>query len=477
MVELLAPRAQAKGLEIASYVDERLPAQCRRRRRAAAPGAAQSRRQRHQVHRSRRRRRRGRAGRLADEISFEVRDTGIGIAPERTGAHLPRVRAGRRRRRPQVRRHRPRACDFPAHRRAHGRHASSVESAPGAGATFRVALPLPRPRTQRAPASPRPTSPAAVLIVAPHVDRGGADGAAADALGRAQRDAPTTIARRRSAGARMGCVLVDHALGATTRSTAAAADRRDVARRIVLITPGERARTRRAQGGRLHRLSGQAGARRLAGGAARTASDAFDAHAADRADAAASRRAGTARHGLSILVAEDNEINALLARALLAKLGHRPTVRQRAAPLRSQPGRGACGRHALRSGADGRADAGHRRARGHAAHPRCRSGSRERRARRSSRSPPMPSPRIATPASPPAWTRFWSSRSTASGWLLRLHACSRAVLACGLSSSTLSSILSDCHQTVPGHAVGQALRGNCHKTVPGCSMRTHSRVD
>jgi CheY-like chemotaxis protein len=30
--------------------------------------------------------------------------------------------------------------------------------------------------------------------------------------------------------------------------------------------------------------------------------------------------------GLSILVAEDNEINALLARALLVKLGHRPTM-------------------------------------------------------------------------------------------------------------------------------------------------------
>src|SRR5208282_4604083 len=29
---------------------------------------------------------------------------------------------------------------------------------------------------------------------------------------------------------------------------------------------------------------------------------------------------------LSILVAEDNEINALLARALLVKLGHRPTM-------------------------------------------------------------------------------------------------------------------------------------------------------
>ena len=31
-------------------------------------------------------------------------------------------------------------------------------------------------------------------------------------------------------------------------------------------------------------------------------------------------------NGLSILVAEDNEINALLARALLVKLGHRPTI-------------------------------------------------------------------------------------------------------------------------------------------------------
>ena len=31
-------------------------------------------------------------------------------------------------------------------------------------------------------------------------------------------------------------------------------------------------------------------------------------------------------HALSILVAEDNEINALLARALLTKLGHRPTI-------------------------------------------------------------------------------------------------------------------------------------------------------
>ena len=41
----------------------------------------------------------------------------------------------------------------------------------------------------------------------------------------------------------------------------------------------------------------------------------------DKADATAADG-----KGLSILVAEDNEINALLARALLIRLGHRPIV-------------------------------------------------------------------------------------------------------------------------------------------------------
>ena len=44
--------------------------------------------------------------------------------------------------------------------------------------------------------------------------------------------------------------------------------------------------------------------------------------------AAANAEAGNTKTGksLSILVAEDNEINALLARALLTRLGHRPTI-------------------------------------------------------------------------------------------------------------------------------------------------------
>ena len=56
-----------------------------------------------------------------DAIAISVRDTGIGISAARPGAHLPRIRAGRRRLDAQIRRHRPRPHHFQAHRRAHGR--------------------------------------------------------------------------------------------------------------------------------------------------------------------------------------------------------------------------------------------------------------------------------------------------------------------------------------------------------------------
>ena len=88
--------------------------------------------------------------------------------------------------------------------------------------------------------------------------------------------------------------------------------------------------------------------------------------------------------------------------------------RQRRSGGRSLAGR-ARRRHALRSRADGRADAGHRRAR----------------SRRAASAPPKPTAatstphlrahrqclraKIARPASPPAWTGSWSSRSIASG--------------------------------------------------------------
>ena len=96
------------------------------------------------------------------------------------------------------------------------------------------------------------------------------------------------------------------------------------AQRFVLVAPGER-----------HRLPALKDAGftgylvkpvRAASLKARIASAAaFDsAHAVPESPRANANPNG--RANLSILVAEDNEINALLARALLAKLGHRPTM-------------------------------------------------------------------------------------------------------------------------------------------------------
>ena len=68
-------------------------------------------------------------------LTLRIRDTGIGIAPGDSGTHLRGVRAGRRRRRPPVRRHRTGACDFQTHvARWAARSASTAR--PAAGATF-----------------------------------------------------------------------------------------------------------------------------------------------------------------------------------------------------------------------------------------------------------------------------------------------------------------------------------------------------
>ena len=54
--------------------------------------------------------------------------------------------------------------------------------------------------------------------------------------------------------------------------------------------------------------------------------DAFERTARRRCRGGDTEPSSPAREGLSVLVAEDNEINALLTRALLTKLGHRPTL-------------------------------------------------------------------------------------------------------------------------------------------------------
>jgi CheY-like chemotaxis protein len=116
-------------------------------------------------------------------------------------------------------------------------------------------------------------------------------------------------------------ILVDHTLGmAASEALARIAAR--IPRRIVLVPPAMRNKLAalKAAGFTSYLIKPV----RDSSLAARfSANDAFDAAISE-----AQETPGEARpaHSLSILVAEDNEINALLARALLAKLGHRPTI-------------------------------------------------------------------------------------------------------------------------------------------------------
>jgi CheY-like chemotaxis protein len=123
-------------------------------------------------------------------------------------------------------------------------------------------------------------------------------------------------------------ILVDHALGLKACRRLAGAAAGTVARRIVLITPAERHELPALQaagftGYLVKPIRAASLAARLGGERLDAEPDDFDrAGGRDQAQAVAS----SAKSPLAILIAEDNEINALLARALLARLGHRPTL-------------------------------------------------------------------------------------------------------------------------------------------------------
>jgi PAS domain S-box-containing protein len=321
-VELLGPRAQAKGLEICGYVDERLPARvigdAARLRQVvfnlvgnaikftetggvsiiAEPGPQ------------------------ADEIVIAVRDTGIGIAAEdqtRVFLEFEQADVGSTRKYDGI------GLGLTISKRIVERMGGSIalDSVPGAGATFRVTLPLPRAGDDEQPMAVPDLSGNDILIVAP---------AAVEASLLARRlqrwGAHTTIVPDEAvAGALLperpwNAVLVDHTLGSTA-SAAMARMTAAISRRIVLVTPAVRNELPRLkEAGFSGYLIKPVRATSLA--ARFAADDAFDHGAA--IEVAEPPAPAPVAGGLSVLVAEDNEINALLVRALLQKLGHRPTM-------------------------------------------------------------------------------------------------------------------------------------------------------
>jgi signal transduction histidine kinase/CheY-like chemotaxis protein len=201
-----------------------------------------------------------------------------------------------------------------------------VDSERGAGSTFFFSVPLPVAADANPSATPDLTAHAILIVTA------SATGAAILARQLTGWGAGIAIACdehsavEKLAAQRWDAMLVDHAL-ALQLSTVCQLASVNATRRIVLIAPGDR-----------HSLEalkdiGFTGylvkPMRAASLAARLQSDDGFARALIEPAPSIVADGGTdepAQERLSILVAEDNEINALLARALLARLGHDATV-------------------------------------------------------------------------------------------------------------------------------------------------------
>jgi PAS domain S-box-containing protein len=326
VVELLAPRAQAKGIEIASFLDERLP-------RDVVGDMARLRQVLLNLT--------GNAIKFTETggvaviaepgeggaLRFHVRDTGIGIAAEdqrriffdfeQADGSLARKFGGT-------------GLGLAISRRIVERMDGTitVDSAPGRGTTFSVTLPLqPAPDRNEQPdfVAPDLHDVSVLIVSAAEVEasliarRLGNWGAKTCAV-TDPRIAFALLPERP-----WGAVLVDGPL-ATAMAGADAFSKTAIRRRIVLIKPGERHELPALQAlGYTGYLIKPVRAVSLA---SRLREDGFDVTPAQSADTetpdAEARPAQ--RRALSILVAEDNEINALLARALLTRLGHRPTI-------------------------------------------------------------------------------------------------------------------------------------------------------
>jgi PAS domain S-box-containing protein len=335
-VELLAPRAQAKNLEIASYVEDGLPRSVtgdpERLRQVLLNLAGNAIKFTEQG---------GVAlivepGRKPDEVRFLVRDTGIGIAPdeqERIFLEFEQADSG------VGRKFGGTGLGLAISKRIVDRMGGriTVDSAPGAGSTFRVSIVLPSTGAAEIASSDlarpdlnRPDLAGSdVLIVAP-----AATAAALVARRLTRWGARTCLVPDETIAATLmperpwSAIIIDHALGAATCEQLMRVAK-SIARRIVLIAPAERhalAALKEAgfTGYLVKPVRAASLAARLGAAPDGTELDLFER--GEVPPAPAETPPVERAPGLVILVAEDNEINALLAQSLLRRLGHRSAL-------------------------------------------------------------------------------------------------------------------------------------------------------
>jgi PAS domain S-box-containing protein len=329
ITELLAPRAQAKKIEIAAYVDERLPLEVigdSARLRQVLLNLA------------------GNAikftstggvalivepGIWPNEISFLVRDTGIGIPPEA---------------RERIFREFEQANDGIARsyggtglglsiserivKRMGGR--ITLESKPGAGSTFEVSIPLAASddngqKTFMAP----DLAGRSIMLVSPQSIEASLIGRRLQRWGgQTCMVADVEVAEALLPERLWQAVLIDHALGMADIEKLGAAARTHAMHRIVMFTPSTR---QELQPSLVSAFTGYLVKPLRAASLAARLTAAPEVVAPDIAgepliDAEPAETKPAPSNGLSILVAEDNEINALLMRSLLGRLGHRAVI-------------------------------------------------------------------------------------------------------------------------------------------------------
>ncbi|HEV7820662.1 MAG TPA: ATP-binding protein [Burkholderiales bacterium] len=326
VTELLAPRAQARNLEIASYVDERLPLDVvgdAARLRQVILNLA------------------GNAikftptggvalivepGIWPNEISFLVRDTGIGIAPD---AQLRIFREFEQADERIARDYGGTGLGLSISerivRRMGGRIA--LESAMGEGTTFEVSIPL-RPADTASInvlTVPDLTGKSVMLVtqqtigaslVARRLARWGAQVCETSEISVAEALLPERF---------WHAVLVDHALGALSVQKFGQFALPHAAHRIAMFTPSERHHVQPAEmsaynGYLIKPVRAASLAARLG-----TETPTLVPDITDERESSVPKIAPASK-SLSVLVAEDNEINALLMRSLLTKLGHQPVI-------------------------------------------------------------------------------------------------------------------------------------------------------
>jgi PAS domain S-box-containing protein len=334
ITELLAPRAQAKAIEIGSYVDERLPAEVlgdAARLRQVLLNLA------------------GNAikftsiggvalivepGLEPNEISFLVRDTGIGIAHQAQARIFREFEQADER---TARNYGGTGLGLSISERIVKRMGGRItlDSTPDVGSTFEVSVPL----TAADIVSGHTAFPApdltgeSIMLVAPQtieaslvarrLERWGGQTCLVSDVAVAKALLPERV---------WHAILVDGALGAEHVETLGEVARRHATRRIVMFTPATRHElkisTSNAFTGYLVKpLRAASLAARLSlppeTSAPDLAGDALlDQELLDQPEVPAP----PPTQRLSILVAEDNEINALLMRSLLGRLGHRAVI-------------------------------------------------------------------------------------------------------------------------------------------------------